>query len=102
MAEGRTDGYADALRREIIRSEQQRVRALAIILGVLLATTVTGSIVLADLTHRLFRQSINPLMPLGAIGPFFLYEVIVLRILKWRAARERSTSAANTSARLRS
>jgi hypothetical protein len=33
MAEGTTDGYAQALRREILRSEQQRMRALAIILG---------------------------------------------------------------------
>ena len=88
MAEATKDGYADALRREIIRSEQQRVRALAIILGVPLASTVTGSIVLIDLTHRLFRHGINPLMPLGAIGPFFVYEVVVLRILKWRGARD--------------
>ena len=89
MAEATKDGYADALRREIMRSEQQRVLALAIILGVLLACAVTGSIVFVDLTHRLFRHGISPLMPLGAIGPFFVYELIVLRILKWRAARDK-------------
>ena len=38
MAEGTTDGYAHALRREILRSEQQRMRALAIILAVLLCS----------------------------------------------------------------
>jgi len=33
MAEGTTDGYAQALRREILRSELQRMRALAVILA---------------------------------------------------------------------
>ena len=40
------DFFADALRREIIRSEQQRMRALAIILAVLLALSLTVANVL--------------------------------------------------------
>jgi len=43
MAEGKTDGYADALRREILRSEQRRMQAVAIILGALLVATVVAT-----------------------------------------------------------
>jgi adenylate cyclase len=89
MAEGTTDGYADALRREILRSEQQRMRAIAIILAVLLACLMTGSVVLTDLTRRLFRGSISPLLPLMAIGPFVVYEVLALTFLRWRIARDK-------------
>ena len=89
MAEGTTDGYAHALRREILRSEQQRMRALAIILAVLLFATVTGSIVFSDLTHRLFTGGITPTMPLRAIGPFVAYEVCALAFLRWRIAQDK-------------
>jgi len=37
MAEPASDAYSDALRREILRSEQQRMRVLAIILAALLS-----------------------------------------------------------------
>src|SRR5260370_29192556 len=86
MQEGTTDGYAHALRREILRSEQQRMRALAIILAVLLVATVTGSVALSDLTHRLFRGGIDPMLPFLAIGPFVAYEVLALSFLRWRVA----------------
>jgi adenylate cyclase len=89
MAEGTTDGYADALRREILRSEQRRMRAVAIILAVLLVATVTSSILLTDLSHRLFRGGINPLLPLMAIGPFVAYEVLALVFLRWRTFRDK-------------
>jgi len=89
MAEGTTDGYAQALRREILRSELQRMRALAIILAVLLAITVTGAIVLTDLTHRLFRGGIDPMLPLLAIGPFVVYEVLALWLVRLRIAQDR-------------
>src|SRR5882672_8119821 len=89
MAEGKTDGYADALRREILRSEQRRMRALAIILGALLVATVTGAIVLGDLTQRLFKGSFSPLLPLTAIGPFVAYEVLALTFLRWRIVQDK-------------
>ena len=89
MAEGATDGYADALRREILRSELRRMRALAIILAVLLVATVTGSFVLIDLTQRLFKGGISPLLPLLAIGPFVAYEVLALWLIRLRMAQDR-------------
>jgi adenylate cyclase len=89
MAEGTTDGYAQALRREILRSEQQRMRALAIILAVLLVVTVTSALVLTDLSHRLFRGGINPMLPLLAIGPFVAYEVLALTFLRWRLIQDK-------------
>src|SRR5260370_16988938 len=85
MQEGTTDGYAHALRREILRSEQQRMRALAIILAVLLVATVTGSVALSDLTHRLFRGGTDPMFPLLAIGPFVAYEGLAIRFPRWPA-----------------
>jgi adenylate cyclase len=89
MAEGTTDGYAQALRREILRSEQQRMRALAIILAVLLVATVTSAIVFTDLSHRLFRGGIDPMLPLLAIGPFVAYEVLALTFLRWRVVQDK-------------
>jgi hypothetical protein len=89
MAEGTTDGYADALRREILRSEQRRMRAVAVILAVLLVATVMSSLLLTDLSHRLFRGGINPLLPLMAIGPFVAYEVLALVFLRWRTFRDK-------------
>jgi adenylate cyclase len=89
MAKGTTDGYAHALRREVLRSEQKRMRALAIILAALLAATVTGSVALSDLTHRLFRGGIDPMLPLLAIGPFVAYEVLALSFLRWRVAQDK-------------
>ena len=89
MAEGTTDGYGHALRREILRSEQQRMRALAIILAVLLVFTVAGSIVFTDLTHRLFRDGIDPVLPLLAIGPFVAYEVLALLLVRLRISQDR-------------
>ena len=40
MAEATPDGYANELRREILRSEIQRVRVLAVVLAVLLGVTL--------------------------------------------------------------
>src|SRR5260370_6709487 len=84
MAEGTTDGYAHALRREILRSERQRMGALAIILAVLLAATVTSSIVLTDLSHRLFLRGIDPMLPLLAIGPLVAYQMSALTFFRLR------------------
>jgi len=89
MAEGKTDGYADALRREILRNEQRRMRAVAIILAVLLAGTVCSAALLPDLTHRLFKGGIDPVLPLTAIGPFVVYEILALTFLRYRIARDK-------------
>jgi len=72
MAEGTTDGYAQALRREILRSELQRMRALAVILAVLLAITVTGAIVLTISPTGCSRGGIDPMLPLLADRPVSL------------------------------
>ena len=57
MAEATPDGYASELRREILRSEIQRVQVLAVVLTVLLVTTMTAATLLdrpgaADLPGR--------------------------------------------------
>ena len=89
MAEGTTDGYAQALRREILRSEQQRMRMLAIVLAVLLALIVSGFTVLTELRDRLFPGGIPPWLPIVGFGPFILYEVAALSFLRWRIAADK-------------
>ncbi len=83
------DSYDDALRREILRSEVQRMRALAIVLVVLLAVTLLVANVFTDLNHRMFRGGIAGWMPLAGIGPFLFYELVALTILRRRLARDR-------------
>jgi len=86
MAKTASDPYADALRREILRSELQRMRALAIILAILLAATLFAANLLPDLNRRMFRGSIAGWEPLAAIGPFLLYELVALTVLRRRLA----------------
>jgi len=88
MAPAAPDFFADALRREIIRSEQQRMRALAIILAVLLALTLTVANFFPDYTARMFERDVPGWLPLVAIGPFLLYELGSLTLLRYRAARD--------------
>lgn len=88
MAVGPQDRFSDALRREIMRSEWQRMRAVAIVLGVLLLTLTVGSLFLKDLTSRIFDGGIAPWMPLCGIGPFFAYELVALFVLRWRLNRD--------------
>ncbi len=87
MAEQRSGSYADALRREIMRSEQQRMRALAIFLALLLVTGLIAANSFTALSHRLFIGGIEGWLPLAAVGPFAIYEAAALRVLRWRAAR---------------
>jgi adenylate cyclase len=89
MVETTSDGYDDALRREIMRSEQQRMRALAIILAVLLAITLFAANFLTGLNQRLFRTVIAGWEPLAAIGPFLAYELVALSVVRWRSAHDR-------------
>jgi adenylate cyclase len=89
MIEMANDGYAAELRREIMRSEMQRVRVLAIILSVLLAITVGTTSLFPDFVDRMFRGGIQSWIPLVGIGPFLLYEIGVLFVLRWRARQDK-------------
>jgi adenylate cyclase len=83
-----TSGDFDrALRREILRSEQQRMRVLAVILVFLLCLTSIGLQVLPDLRTRMFPNGIAWWMPLAGVGPFILFELAALTVLTWRIAQ---------------
>lgn len=88
MADETPDGYANALRREIVRSEIQRMQVLAIVLGMLLAATLTAINGFPEFADRLFRDTIEPWIPLRGIGPFLVYECVALVALRWRASRD--------------
>lgn len=88
MADATPDGYASELRREILRSEIQRVQVLAIILAALLAVTVAAVNLTPGLIERMFRGGLAWWVPLAGFGPFVLYEFVVLFVLRWRAARD--------------
>jgi adenylate cyclase len=83
------DFFSDALRREIIRSEQRRMRVLVIVLAALLAIALTVANVFVDYSQRLFERDVPGWLPLVAVGPFLLYELVALTILRYRAARDR-------------
>ena len=87
MAEAPSDGYANELRREIMRSEIQRVRMLAIVLSVLLAVTLCAANFFPEFTRRMFRGGIAGWEPLATIGPFVLYAWGALFVLRWRSAQ---------------
>ena len=83
------NSYDDALRREILRSELQRMRALAVVLAVLLATTLIAANLFTDLNQRMFRGGISGWLPFAGIGPFLLYELGAMTILRRRLARDK-------------
>ncbi|HYD08339.1 MAG TPA: adenylate/guanylate cyclase domain-containing protein [Reyranella sp.] len=86
MAETSGD-FTQALRREILRSEQQRMRVLAAILFFVLCLTSIGLQVLPELRERLFPNGgIAWWMPAAAIGPFVLYELAAVAVLDHRIA----------------
>jgi adenylate cyclase len=89
MADATPDGYAQELRREIVRSEVQRVQVLAIVLAVLLGCTLIAVNFFPEFARRMFRGGLAGWVPLAAIGPFVLYEFGVLFVLRWRAARDK-------------
>ena len=89
MAEATPSSYAHELRREIMRSEIQRVRVLAVVLVGLLAVTMAAVNLLPGLVHSMFHRGLAWWLPLAGIGPFALYEVVVLFVLRWRASRDR-------------
>lgn len=87
MVEAAPDSFASELRREILRSEVQRMRVLAITLTILLGVTLTVINVFPELAVRLFRGGLEPWIPLAGIGPFVVYEFSALAYLRWRIAR---------------
>ncbi len=86
MADTSQDGYAGALRREILRSELKRMRVTAIVLAVLLAITTSFATIFYDLATRMFPGGMHWWLPLGAIGPFILFEFGTVLLLRWRIA----------------
>src|SRR5260370_13671726 len=89
MAEAPPDGYANELRREIMRSEVQRVRMLAIVLAGLLVVTLIVANFFPEFTRRMFRGGIAGWVPLAGIGPFVLYEWVAMFVLRRRAAQDK-------------
>jgi adenylate cyclase len=86
MADSSGD-FAQALRREILRSEQQRMKIVAAILVFILSLTSIGLQLLPELVHRLFPGGLSPWLPLLGIGPFVAYEIAAYAFLSWRIAR---------------
>ena len=86
MADSSGD-FAQALRYEILRSEQRRMRIVAAILLFILCFTSIGLQVLPDLRARLFPHGIAWWMPLAGIGPFILFELVAHTILTVRIGR---------------
>src|ERR1700722_783363 len=89
MTETPLESYANELRREIMRSEIQRVRMLAIVLTSLLVVTLIVANFFPEFTRRMFRGGIAGWVPLAGIGPFVLYEWVVLFVLRRRAAQDK-------------
>ena len=81
--------YAHALRREILRSEQKRMRVVAADLVFMLCVTSAGLLLVPELARRLFREDVAPWLPLAAIGPFILFELAALAVLRYRLATDR-------------
>jgi adenylate cyclase len=78
--------YADALRLEIMRSEQQRMRVVGIILCLMLVVTTSMTYVFPNLSQRLYRGGVPHWLPLATMGPYIVYEALALGIVRWRTA----------------
>ncbi len=89
MAEAVTGAYAQALRREILRSEQQRMRALAILLSLMLAAILCVLGFSPRFTRQLFPQGISAWIPVAGFGSFILFEVAALGVMHWRIAADK-------------
>ena len=67
------DTYSGALRREIMRSEQQRMRVLVIILAAVLAAAMFVLNLIPEIDERLFDNKVPGWVPLeGALLPLAL------------------------------
>ncbi len=72
-----------------MRSELQRMLALALLLVLLLVLTLGAVNLFPDFSHRMFDKDIPPWLPLAGAGPFLLYELGAMTFLRWRLARDR-------------
>lgn len=81
--------FNDALRREIMRIEQVRMASLAVLLAILLATTLSAANFFPDFNRRLFEGGLPGWLPLVGTGPFLLYELAALYLLRWRARQDK-------------
>ena len=80
-------GFEQALRAELVASEQLRVRVLAATLAILLALEHVIFIFARDLIQQFADQPLSPWLPVRVVGPFVAYEVVVLLALRYRVAR---------------
>lgn len=89
MADAASRAFDHALRRQILRSEQRRMRAVAVVLLFVLCVTSIGLQVLPGLRQRMFPDGLSWWMPLAGIGPFIVFELVALTILRIRIARDK-------------
>jgi adenylate cyclase len=80
--------FAAALRREVLRSEQRRMRALAIVLTVLLVMTTIAVTLFPMVREQLFHGAVAWWIPLATIGPFALIESVALAAIGVRIKRD--------------
>src|SRR5262249_21768000 len=81
--------FAAALRRAVLRSEQRRMRALAITLTALLVAVVAVMNALPDVNARLFNGGIPTWVPIVWMGPFVAYEWLAFGIISVVIRRDR-------------
>jgi adenylate cyclase len=81
--------FNDALRREILRIEQVRMASLALLLAILLTVTLAAANLFPDFNRRLFEGGLPGWLPLVGTGPFLLYELAALYLLRWRARQDK-------------
>lgn len=86
--EPREPGYGIALRREILRSEQIRMRAIAIVLASVFVLVVAVFALMPSVTQRLLPGA-TIAMPLTIFVPFIAYELLALAIVGRFIARDR-------------
>ncbi len=89
MAPSPSRVYADALRVEIMRNEQQRMRVVALILCLVLVVTTTMTYAFPNLSQRLYRGGIPHWLPIATVAPYIVYEFLALGAIRWRQARGR-------------
>jgi adenylate cyclase len=75
-----------ALSREVLRSERQRARALAIVIGALLLTTI--ALFLAPWFRAAF-PALDFRTPFAIYVPFIVYELAIMRVIDRRLAQGR-------------
>jgi adenylate cyclase len=89
MADADSGAFAHALRRQILRSEQRRMRAVALVLVFVLCVTSIGLQILPELRQRMFPHGIAWWMPFAGIGPFIVFELVALTVLRIRISRDK-------------